>query len=264
MALVEIKDVRKRFGDQQVLKGVSLSIEAGEVVCILGASGSGKTTLLRCINHLETIDDGEIRVAGDLVGYARARDGKLRAEKDRITSAKRARIGMVFQRFNLFAHLTVLENVMEAPVQVLRQAPDAARKRALDLLAGVGLQDKAGHYPHELSGGQQQRVAIARALAMEPRLMLFDEPTSALDPELVGEVLETMRRLAADGMTMVVVTHEMGFARDVADRVIMMAGGQVVEDGPPAQFFSAPSHPRTKAFLARILNAAPAEETRAP
>jgi polar amino acid transport system ATP-binding protein len=264
MALVEIKNVRKRFGDQEVLKGVSLGVEAGEVVCLLGASGSGKTTLLRCINHLETIDDGEIRVAGDLVGYARGKDGKLREEKDRITSAKRARIGMVFQRFNLFAHLTALENVTEAPVQVLRTAPEAARKRALDLLASVGLKDKAGHYPHELSGGQQQRVAIARALAMEPRLMLFDEPTSALDPELVGEVLETMRRLALGGMTMVVVTHEMGFAREVADRVIMMADGQVVEDGPPAQLFSAPRHPRTKAFLARILNAAPAEESRAP
>jgi len=264
MALVEIKDVRKCFGDQQVLKGVSLEVEAGEVVCLLGASGSGKTTLLRCINHLETIDDGEIRVAGDLVGYARDKNGKLREEKDRITSAKRARIGMVFQRFNLFAHLTVLENVTEAPVQVLRMSAAAARSKALDLLASVGLKDKAGHYPHELSGGQQQRVAIARALAMEPRLMLFDEPTSALDPELVGEVLETMRRLAADGMTMVVVTHEMGFAREVADRVIMMADGQVVEAGPPAQLFSAPSHPRTKAFLARILNAAPAGETRTP
>jgi polar amino acid transport system ATP-binding protein len=264
MALVEIKNVRKRFGDLEVLKGVSLNVEMGEVVCLLGASGSGKTTLLRCINHLETIDEGEIRVAGELVGYARGPDGKLREEKDKITSAKRARIGMVFQRFNLFAHLTVLENVTEAPVQVLRVSADEARTRALDLLAGVGLKDKAGQYPHELSGGQQQRVAIARALAMEPRLMLFDEPTSALDPELVGEVLETMRRLAASGMTMVVVTHEMSFARDVADRVIMMAEGQVVEAGPPGQLFSAPSHPRTKAFLARILNAAPAQELRSP
>jgi polar amino acid transport system ATP-binding protein len=170
---------------------------------------------------------------------------------------------MVFQRFNLFAHLTVLENVIEAPVQVLRQPQDTARAKALELLASVGLKDKAGHYPHELSGGQQQRVAIARALAMEPRLMLFDEPTSALDPELVGEVLDTMRRLALGGMTMIVVTHEMAFARDVADRVIMMADGQVVEDGPPAQLFSAPRHPRTKAFLARILNTVPTE-TAAP
>jgi len=264
MALVEIRDVRKRFGGLEVLKGVSLDVDAGEVVCLLGASGSGKTTLLRCINHLETIDGGEIRVAGELIGYARGPDGKLREEKDRITSAKRARIGMVFQRFNLFAHLTVLENVTEAPVQVLGLAPEAARKRALDLLASVGLKDKAGQYPHELSGGQQQRVAIARALAMEPRLMLFDEPTSALDPELVGEVLETMRRLAASGMTMIVVTHEMGFAREVADRVVMMADGQVVEAGPPAQLFSAPSHPRTKAFLARILNTAPVAESRTP
>ncbi|MEO7053606.1 MAG: amino acid ABC transporter ATP-binding protein [Rhizomicrobium sp.] len=253
MALVEIKNVHKRFGDLDVLKGVSLTVDAGEVVVLLGASGSGKTTLLRCINHLETIHDGEIKVADELVGYAKGKDGKLREEKDAITSSKRARIGMVFQRFNLFAHLTVLENVTEAPVQVLRLPLAEARKRALDLLASVGLKDKADHYPHELSGGQQQRVAIARALAMEPRLMLFDEPTSALDPELVGEVLETMRRLAADGMTMIVVTHEMSFAREVADRVIMMADGQVIEEGPPAQLFSAPSHPRTKAFLARIL-----------
>ncbi len=255
MALVEIKNVHKRFGNLEVLKGVSLEVEAGQVVCLLGASGSGKTTLLRCINHLETIDDGEIMVADELVGYARDKNGKLREEKDRITSAKRARIGMVFQRFNLFAHLTVLENVSEAPVQVLRLSADAARKRALDLLARVGLKDKADHYPHELSGGQQQRVAIARALAMEPRLMLFDEPTSALDPELVGEVLETMRRLAAEGMTMVVVTHEMSFAREVADRAIMMSEGQIIEDARPEQFFSAPSHPRTKSFLARILPA---------
>ncbi len=253
MALVEIKNVHKRFGDLDVLKGVSLSVDAGEVVVLLGASGSGKTTLLRCINHLETIHDGEIKGADELVGYAKGKDGKLREEKDAITSSKRARIGMVFQRFNLFAHLTVLENVTEAPVQVLRIPRTEARKRALDLLASVGLKDKASHYPHELSGGQQQRVAIARALAMEPRLMLFDEPTSALDPELVGEVLETMRRLAASGMTMIVVTHEMSFAREVADRVIMMADGQVIEEGPPAQLFSAPSHPRTKAFLARIL-----------
>jgi len=258
MALVEIGNVRKRFGDIEVLKGVSLSVDTGEVVCLLGASGSGKTTLLRCINHLETIDDGEIRVAGELIGYAHGPDGKLREEKDRTTSAKRARIGMVFQRFNLFAHLTALENVTEAPVQVLRLAPDAARKRALDILAKVGLKDKARRYPHELSGGQQQRVAIARALAMEPRLMLFDEPTSALDPELVGEVLETMRRLAEGGMTMIVVTHEMSFAREVADRVVMMAEGQVIEAGPPEQLFTAPNHPRTKAFLARILGAAPA------
>ena len=256
MALVEIRDVHKRFGQQEVLKGVSLDVEAGEVVCLLGASGSGKTTLLRCINHLETMDQGEIKVAGELVGYARGANGKLREEPDRVTSAKRARIGMVFQRFNLFAHLTALENVVEAPVQVLRVPKAEAEKRAIDLLARVGLKDKAGHYPHELSGGQQQRVAIARAVAMEPRLMLFDEPTSALDPELVGEVLESMRRLAADGMTMILVTHELAFAREVADRVIMMADGQVVEDAAPADFFSVPQHPRSKAFLARHMRTA--------
>ena len=252
MALVEIRDAHKRFGSQDVLKGVSLDVEAGEVVCLLGASGSGKTTLLRCINHLESLDQGEIKVAGELVGYARGGDGKLREEPDRIASAKRARIGMVFQRFNLFAHLTALENITEAPMQVLGVAKAEAERRALDLLARVGLKERAGHYPHELSGGQQQRVAIARAVAMEPRLMLFDEPTSALDPELVGEVLETMRRLAADGMTMILVTHELAFAREVADRVIMMADGRVVEDAAPAAFFATPQHPRSKAFLARV------------
>ena len=256
MALVEIRDVHKCFGAQNVLKGVSLDVEAGEVVCLLGASGSGKTTLLRCVNHLESIDKGEIKVAGELVGYARGKDGKLKEEADRIVSAKRARIGMVFQRFNLFAHLTALENITEAPVQVLGMAPADAEKRALELLARVGLKDRAGHFPHQLSGGQQQRVAIARAVAMEPRLMLFDEPTSALDPELVGEVLETMRKLAADGMTMILVTHELAFAREVADRIIMMADGQVVEDAPPTMFFSAPQHPRSKAFLARTMRTA--------
>src|SRR5215472_15370790 len=255
MALVEIRDVHKRFGSLDVLKGVSLKVEAREVVCLLGASGSGKTTLLRCINHLETVDRGEIRVEGELIGYARGPDGRLKEESDAIASAKRARIGMVFQRFNLFAHLTALENVTEAPVQVLGVSKAEAEKRALDLLARVGLKDRARYYPHELSGGQQQRVAIARALAMEPRLMLFDEPTSALDPELVGEVLETMRRLAADGMTMILVTHELAFAREVGDRVIMMADGQVVEDAAPAEFFSAPQHPRSRAFLARTMRA---------
>jgi polar amino acid transport system ATP-binding protein len=256
MALVEIRDAHKRFGAQDVLKGVSLDVEAGEVVCLLGASGSGKTTLLRCINHLETLDRGEIKVAGELVGYIRGSNGTLREEADRVASAKRAKIGMVFQRFNLFAHLTALENIAEAPVQVLGMAKAEAEQRALGLLARVGLKDRASHYPHELSGGQQQRVAIARAVAMEPRLMLFDEPTSALDPELVGEVLETMRKLASDGMTMILVTHELAFAREVADRVIMMADGQVVEDAPPADFFATPQHPRSKAFLARILRTA--------
>ena len=256
MPLVEIRDVHKRFGAQDVLKGVSLDVEAGEVVCLLGASGSGKTTLLRCINHLETPDRGEIKVAGEWVGYARGANSQLKEEADRAVSAKRAKIGMVFQRFNLFAHLTALENIVEAPTQVLGMPKPDAEKRALDLLGRVGLQDKANHYPHELSGGQQQRVAIARAVAMEPRLMLFDEPTSALDPELVGEVLETMRRLAADGMTMILVTHELAFAREVADRVIMMADGQVVEDASPTDFFAAPQHPRSKAFLARTLRPA--------
>ncbi len=199
MALVEIRDVHKRFGAQEVLKGVSLDVDAGEVVCLLGASGSGKTTLLRCINHLETMDRGEIKVAGELVGYARGKDGKLKEEPDKIASAKRARIGMVFQRFNLFAHLTRAGECHRGAGAGAAAWPKAdARNARMDLLASVGLKDKAAHYPHELSGGQQQRVAIARALAMEPRLMLFDEPTSALDPELVGEVLETMRRLAAE------------------------------------------------------------------
>ena len=256
MPLVEIRDIHKRFGEQDVLKGVSLNVDSGEVVCLLGASGSGKTTLLRCINHLETMDRGEIKIAGELVGYARGKDGKLKEEPDKLASAKRARIGMVFQRFNLFAHLSALENVTEAPVQVLGVAKADAETRALALLANVGLKDKAAHYPHELSGGQQQRVAIARALAMEPRLMLFDEPTSALDPELVGEVLETMRRLAAEGMTMILVTHELAFAHEVADRVVMMADGQVVEDAPPGDFFAAPRHPRSKAFLARHMRTA--------
>ena len=255
MALVEIRDVYKRFGAQEVLKGVSLDVEAGEVVCLLGASGSGKTTLLRCINHLENMDRGEIKVAGELVGYARGSDSRLREEPDRLASAKRAKIGMVFQRFNLFAHLTALENITVAPVEVLGISRAEAERRAMALLARVGLKEKAGYYPHQLSGGQQQRVAIARAVAMEPRLILFDEPTSALDPELVGEVLETMRRLAADGMTMILVTHELAFAREVADRVIMMADGQVVEDAPPADFFAAPQHPRSKAFLARTMRA---------
>jgi polar amino acid transport system ATP-binding protein len=237
----------------RVLDGVDLELAAGHVVGVQGDRGSGKTTLLRCINHLESIHDGEIKVAGELVGYTRGKDGKLREEKDAITSAKRARIGMVFQRFNLFAHLTVLENVTEAPVQVLRVSLAEARKRALDLLASVGLKDKADHYPHELSGGQQQRVAIARALAMQPKLLLFDEPTSALDPELIGEVLNVMRALAQEGRTMLVVTHEMRFAQDAADRVIFMDHGVVVEEGPPRQLFVEPQHARTREFLRQVV-----------
>lgn len=252
MALVEIRNVHKQLGVVQVLKGISLDVEAGEVVCVLGASGSGKTTLLRCINHLETIDDGTIRVNGEMVGYHFGKNGKLLQEADRITSGKRARIGMVFQRFNLFGHLTALENICEAPIQVRRNSLNDARQRAMALLSSVGLADKDGCYPHQLSGGQQQRVAIARALAMDPQLMLFDEPTSSLDPELVGEVLETMRRLASDGMTMIVVTHELSFAREVADRVIMMDGGLVIEDADPGTFFSSPRHSRTQAFLSHM------------
>lgn len=252
MALVEIRNVHKQLGVVQVLKGISLDVEAGEVVCVLGASGSGKTTLLRCINHLETIDDGTIRVNGEMVGYHFGKNGKLLQEADRITSGKRARIGMVFQRFNLFGHLTALENICEAPIQVRRNSLNDARQRAMALLSSVGLADKDGCYPHQLSGGQQQRVAIARALAMDPQLMLFDEPTSSLDPELVGEVLETMRRLASDGMTMIVVTHELSFAREVADRVIMMDGGLVIEDADPVTFFTSPRHSRTQAFLSHM------------
>jgi polar amino acid transport system ATP-binding protein len=252
MPLVEIHDVHKRFGRNEVLKGINLGIDAGQVVCLLGASGSGKTTLLRCINHLESIDRGEILVDGERVGYVVAPDGRLREEPDRVASAKRAKIGMVFQRFNLFPHLTAAGNICEAPIHVRGDSPEVARDRALTLLRLVGLADKADYYPQQLSGGQQQRVAIARALAMDPRLMLFDEPTSALDPELVGEVLETMRGLAANGMTMIVVTHEMSFARDVADRIVMMDEGQVVEDAPPSRFFGAPKHPRSLAFLSHM------------
>ena len=252
MALVEIRDVHKRFGAVEVLKGISLDVEAGEVVCLLGASGSGKTTLLRCVNHLEKIDAGRILVEGQMVGYRLTTRGELVEEPDRIAAVRRSRIGMVFQRFNLFPHLTVLENVCEAPVHVRGEALATAQARARELLGRVGLSDKAEQYPHQLSGGQQQRVAIARALAMEPRLMLFDEPTSALDPELVGEVLEVMRDLAAKGMTMIVVTHEMGFARDVADRIVMLDQGIVVEDAPPAHFFASPEHPRSQAFLSRM------------
>jgi len=245
--------VHKRFGSLEVLKGITMDVAAGEVVCLLGPSGGGKTTLLRCINHLETIDAGTIRVDGEMVGYRLLPGGRLREESDRVVSARRARIGMVFQRFNLFAHLTALENVCEAPVHVRRVPRAAARELGMALLARVGLADKAHVHPHHLSGGQQQRVAIARALAMDPKLMLFDEPTSALDPELVGEVLETMRGLAEGGMTMIVVTHEMGFAREAADRVVMLDGGVIVEEAPPAEFFAAPRHERTRSFLGKVL-----------
>jgi polar amino acid transport system ATP-binding protein len=250
--MVRADGVRKHFGTVQVLRGVDLEVAPGEVACLLGPSGSGKSTFLRCINHLETVDGGSLRVDGHLVGY-RQRGDKLYELKPREIAARRRDIGMVFQRFNLFAHMTALANVMEAPVRVLGESKAAARERARALLDRVGLGDKAGAYPAHLSGGQQQRVAIARALAMRPKLMLFDEPTSALDPELVGEVLDVMRGLAADGMTMVVVTHEMGFAREVADTVAFLDGGVVVEHGPPAQVLGGPRHERTRSFLAKVL-----------
>ncbi|WP_170215134.1 amino acid ABC transporter ATP-binding protein [Micromonospora aurantiaca] len=250
--MVRAEQVHKSFGPLEVLKGIDLEVRSGEVCCLLGPSGSGKSTFLRCINHLEKIDAGRIWVDGDLIGY-RERGGKLHEMRDREVAAQRRAIGMVFQRFNLFPHMTVLQNVMEAPV-LLRQAKKAqAREHAAQLLDRVGLGDKLGAYPGQLSGGQQQRVAIARALAMRPKLMLFDEPTSALDPELVGEVLDTMKDLARDGMTMIVVTHEIGFAREVGDHLVFMDGGVVVEQGDPRKVISAPRHERTKAFLAKVL-----------
>ncbi|WP_174528620.1 amino acid ABC transporter ATP-binding protein [Micromonospora maritima] len=250
--MVRAEQVHKSFGPLEVLKGIDLEVRSGEVCCLLGPSGSGKSTFLRCINHLEKIDAGRIWVDGDLIGY-RERGGKLHEMRDKEVAAQRQAIGMVFQRFNLFPHMTVLQNVMEAPV-LLRQAKKAqAREHAAELLDRVGLGDKLGAYPGQLSGGQQQRVAIARALAMRPKLMLFDEPTSALDPELVGEVLDTMKDLARDGMTMIVVTHEIGFAREVGDHLVFMDGGVVVEQGDPREVISAPQHERTKAFLAKVL-----------
>jgi ABC-type polar amino acid transport system ATPase subunit len=251
--IVQLDRIWKSFGGVEVLTDVSLSVQKGEVVCIIGPSGAGKSTLLRCINHLETIDDGTISFEGKPV-YRYKRDGKLVVDPDRRIEQIRAQIGMVFQSFNLFPHLTVLGNVIEAPVHVLGQKPDEARARGLAVLRKVGLDRRGNAYPHQLSGGQQQRVAIARALAMDPKVMLFDEATSALDPELVGEVLKVMRNLAAEGMTMVVVTHEMDFARDVADRVIFMAQGAVVEEGPPARLFTDPRSPRTRQFLHSILS----------
>lgn len=240
--MIEIQALHKRYGDLSVLHGVDLSIAAGEVVCLIGPSGSGKSTLLRCINALESYEGGDIRVFGDRI-----------ARGDRDAPALRTRLGMVFQRFNLFPHRTVLENVMEGPLYVKREPAAQVRAEALQLLDKVGLAAKADAHPDQLSGGQQQRVAIARALAMKPAAMLFDEPTSALDPELVGEVLQVMRDLAADGMTMVVVTHEMGFAREVADRVCFLHGGRIVESGPAEQLLGAPEHPRTQDFLRRVL-----------
>lgn len=251
--LVVLDRVWKSFGPLDVLTDVTLSVPRGEVVCIIGPSGAGKSTLLRCINHLETINDGTIHFDGKPV-YRYKVNGKLVIDPDRRVEAVRTQIGMVFQSFNLFPHLTALGNVIEAPVYVLRQPVAEARAKGLALLAKVGLSEKASSYPHQLSGGQQQRVAIARALAMNPKLMLFDEATSALDPELVGEVLRVMRQLASEGMTMIVVTHEMDFAREVADRVVFMDSGNIVEDGPPATVFTNPRSPRTRQFLQSILN----------
>jgi polar amino acid transport system ATP-binding protein len=251
LPLVRALNVTKAFHGNEVLKGIDMDVHKGEVVCLLGPSGSGKTTFLRCINQLETIDGGRIWVDGDLMGYA-DRDGHLHHLTDKQIAAQRREIGMVFQRWNLFPHLTALENIMEAPIQVKGEKKSEVRERALALLEQVGLSDKPTAYPAQLSGGQQQRVAIARALAMKPKLMLFDEPTSALDPELVGEVLKVMRQLALDGMTMIVVTHEMSFAREVADRVVFMDAGVVVEQGRPSDVISNPQHERTRSFLRRM------------
>ena len=249
--LVHAVNVTKSFHGNQVLKGIDMDVHPGEVVCLLGPSGSGKTTFLRCINQLESIDGGRIWVDGDLMGYA-DRGGTLHHLTDKQIAAQRREIGMVFQRFNLFPHKTALENIMEAPIQVKGEKKATARERALALLEQVGLKDKPSAYPAQLSGGQQQRVAIARALAMEPKLMLFDEPTSALDPELVGDVLAVMRKLAEEGMTMLVVTHEMGFAREVADEVCFLHEGVVLERGAPADVLDAPQRPETQRFLRRI------------
>ena len=242
----------KRFGNLTILDGVDITVKRGQVVVIIGPSGSGKTTFLRCINHLEKIDAGRIYIEGELIGY-REVNGKLVEDKEATIAHIRSQIGFVFQRFNLFPHLTALENVIEAPIHVLREPKAVVTERAMALLTKVGLVEKAHVYPHKLSGGQQQRVAIARALAMNPKLMLFDEATSALDPELVGEVLKVMRQLAEEGMTMVVVTHEMGFAREVADHVIFMDKGVIVEQGPPEQVFDTPQNERTRGFLRMIL-----------
>ncbi|GHE64931.1 amino acid ABC transporter ATP-binding protein [Streptomyces vinaceus] len=250
--MVEVRGVHKSFGALEVLRGVDLEVRAGEVTVILGPSGSGKSTLLRTVNHLEKVDRGWISVDGDLIGYRSSR-GKLHELKEKEVLRQRTRIGFVFQNFNLFPHLTVLDNLVEAPVSVLRRPRREAEATARRLLERVGLSDKAGAYPLQLSGGQQQRVAIARALAVEPKVLLFDEPTSALDPELVGEVLDVIKDLARAGTTMIVVTHEIGFAREVADTVVFMDGGAVVEQGPPAAVLDDPQHARTRAFLAKVL-----------
>ena len=250
--MVKSEQVHKSFGHLQVLNGIELEVATGEVFCLVGPSGSGKSTLLRCINHLERIDAGRLSVDGELIGY-REHGGKLYELHEREVARKRREIGMVFQTFNLFPHMTALANIMEAPIRVKRESAAVVRERADRLLDRVGLTNKADVYPNQLSGGQQQRVAIARALAMEPKLMLFDEPTSALDPELVGEVLDVMRQLADDGMTMIVVTHEMGFAREVGDNLVFMDGGVVIESGHPRDVLANPQHERTKSFLSKVL-----------
>ncbi|WP_305852822.1 amino acid ABC transporter ATP-binding protein [Kitasatospora sp. RG8] len=250
--MVQAEGVRKSYGLVEVLKGIDLEVKQNEVFVLVGPSGSGKSTFLRCINHLEKINGGLLSVDGELVGYRRKGD-KLYELKDREVALKRRDIGMVFQRFNLFPHMTAIENITEAPVQVKGESKADARERGMALLERVGLAEKAKSYPSQLSGGQQQRVAIARALAMKPKLMLFDEPTSALDPELVGEVLDVMRGLADEGMTMIVVTHEMGFAREVGDALVFMDGGVVVESGNPRDVLTDPQHERTRAFLSKVL-----------
>ena len=250
--MVKAEGVHKHYGRLEVLKGVDLEVLNGQVMCVIGPSGSGKSTFLRCINHLEKIDGGKLSVAGNLVGYRQQGD-KLYELRDREVCARRSEIGMVFQRFNLFPHMTALENVTIGPLKVKKESKGVAGERAVKLLKRVGLEDKMDCYPSQLSGGQQQRVAIARALGMEPKLMLFDEPTSALDPELVGDVLEVMRSLAQDGMTMLVVTHEIGFAREIGDALVFMDQGVVVEAGPPREVLANPSNERTRAFLSRIL-----------
>jgi polar amino acid transport system ATP-binding protein len=250
--VVEATEVHKWFGRLHVLKGVSMTVHRREVVVVIGASGSGKTTFIRCINHLEKIQQGRIMVNGHLIGY-RETNGRIVEDKEKNIARQRQDVGMVFQRFNLFNHMTALENIIEAPVRVRGISKGEAIQTGRALLTRVGLAAKEDAYPAQLSGGQQQRVAIARALAMKPALMLFDEPTSALDPEMIGEVLEVMKELALEGMTMIVVTHEMGFAREVADRVVMMDDGQIIEEGTPEHFFTDPTHERTKGFLSKIL-----------
>ena len=250
--MVKAERVRKQFGRFQALAGIDLEVARGEVFCVIGPSGSGKSTFLRCINHLERVDGGRLWVDGELVGYRQV-GAKLRELREKEIAKQRAEIGMVFQRFNLFPHMTAIENVMEGPVRLKGEPKNDARERAQQLLVRVGLGDRGGSYPAQMSGGQQQRVAIARALSMSPKLMLFDEPTSALDPELVGDVLDVMRELAADGMTMIVVTHEIGFAREAGDALVFMDEGIIVESGAPREVIANPQHERTRAFLSKVL-----------